>query len=115
MAIVARYLIDTSAAARMRHPAVAERLAPLIEAGLVATTAQLDAAGRPRCGKRQGFSRPLPPGDRSVLPPDAGHRQWSSRPAGKQIARSSLHGITQPGLPGDLVGRPDPASAETDA
>jgi len=43
VAVVARYLIDTSAAARMRQPAVAERLAPLIEAGLVATTAQLDA------------------------------------------------------------------------
>jgi len=27
----------------MRHPEVADRLAPLIEAGLVATTAQLDA------------------------------------------------------------------------
>jgi predicted nucleic acid-binding protein len=43
MAIVARYLIDTSAAARMKHPEVAARLGPLIEAGLVATTAQLDA------------------------------------------------------------------------
>lgn len=43
MALIARYLIDTSAAARMRTPHVAERLAPLIEAGLVATTAQLDA------------------------------------------------------------------------
>jgi len=43
MAVVARYLIDTSAAARMRNPVVGERLVPLIEAGLVATTAQLDA------------------------------------------------------------------------
>lgn len=43
MALIARYLIDTSAAARMRHPEVAHRIAPLIEAGLVATTAQLDA------------------------------------------------------------------------
>lgn len=43
MAIVARHLIDTSAAARMTHPEVAARLAPLIEAGFVATTAQLDA------------------------------------------------------------------------
>ena len=38
-----RYLIDTSAAARMRHPEVCGRLAPRIEAGIVATTAQLDA------------------------------------------------------------------------
>lgn len=38
-----RYLIDTSATARMRHPEVAARLEPLIDAGLVATTASLDA------------------------------------------------------------------------
>jgi predicted nucleic acid-binding protein len=43
VAIIARHLIDTSAAARMPHPEVAARLAPLIEAGFVATTAQLDA------------------------------------------------------------------------
>lgn len=42
MALIARHLIDTSATARMTHPEVASRLAPLIEAGLVATTAQLD-------------------------------------------------------------------------
>ncbi|MRH86970.1 PIN domain-containing protein [Nocardia sp. SYP-A9097] len=43
MALTARFLIDTSAAARMRHPAVAHELIPLIEAGLVATCATLDA------------------------------------------------------------------------
>ena len=43
MALISRYLLDTSAAARMWHPEVAARLAPLIEAGLVATTAALDA------------------------------------------------------------------------
>lgn len=43
MALIARYLIDTSAAARMGHSVVATRLAPLIEAGLVATCATLDA------------------------------------------------------------------------
>lgn len=43
MALIARHLIDTSAAARMTQPEVAARLAPLIEAGLVATTAQLNA------------------------------------------------------------------------
>lgn len=43
MALIARYLIDTSAAARMKHLEVANRISPLIEAGLVATTAQLDA------------------------------------------------------------------------
>lgn len=43
MALTARYLIDTSAAARMPHAEVAARLGPLIEGGLVATTASLDA------------------------------------------------------------------------
>jgi predicted nucleic acid-binding protein len=43
VALIARYLIDTSAAARMRHPMVSERLRPLIEGGVVATTASLDA------------------------------------------------------------------------
>jgi predicted nucleic acid-binding protein len=37
MAAVAAYLADTSALARLRHPAVAAVLRPLIEAGLVAT------------------------------------------------------------------------------
>ena len=43
MALIARYLIDTSAAARMRHAQVSQRLGPLIEGGVVATTASLDA------------------------------------------------------------------------
>jgi predicted nucleic acid-binding protein len=37
MAAVARYLADTSALARLHHAAVARVLAPLIEAGVVAT------------------------------------------------------------------------------
>jgi len=37
MAAVARYLADTSALARLRHPTVADVLGPLIESGLVAT------------------------------------------------------------------------------
>lgn len=37
MAAVARYLADTSALARLHHPVVAATLAPLMEAGLVAT------------------------------------------------------------------------------
>jgi len=41
--VIARFLIDTSAAARMRLTAVAERLEPLITSGLVATCATLDA------------------------------------------------------------------------
>jgi predicted nucleic acid-binding protein len=43
VAVTARFLIDTSAAARMANPDVTERLAPLITGGVVATTAALDA------------------------------------------------------------------------
>ena len=43
MALIARYLIDISAAPRMRHRGVAQRITPLIEAGVVATTAARDA------------------------------------------------------------------------
>jgi predicted nucleic acid-binding protein len=43
VAVIARFLIDTSAAARMKHPAIAAQLAPLVEGGLVATCAVLDA------------------------------------------------------------------------
>jgi hypothetical protein len=43
VALTARFEIDTSAAARMANPDVAERFAPLIEGGVVATTAALDA------------------------------------------------------------------------
>lgn len=43
MALIAHFLIDTSAAARMHHATVSERLAPLIDAALVATCPTLDA------------------------------------------------------------------------
>jgi predicted nucleic acid-binding protein len=43
VAVTARYLIDTSAAARMRHPDVAAQLTPLIQAAVVASCATLDA------------------------------------------------------------------------
>jgi predicted nucleic acid-binding protein len=37
MAAIARYLADTSALARLRHPEVTAVLAPLIESGVIAT------------------------------------------------------------------------------
>jgi len=43
MAVIARFLIDTSAAARMKQPIVRDRLEPLITGGLVGTCATLDA------------------------------------------------------------------------
>jgi len=42
MALIAQFSIDTRIAARMTNPLVAQRLAPLIEAGLART-------GRHRC------------------------------------------------------------------
>ncbi|WP_232236095.1 PIN domain-containing protein [Nocardia sp. BMG51109] len=41
--MTSRFLIDTSAAARMRHPGVARVLAPMMQSGTVATCATLDA------------------------------------------------------------------------
>lgn len=43
MALIARFFVDASAAARMHVPLVAARISPLIEAGVVATCAVLDA------------------------------------------------------------------------
>jgi predicted nucleic acid-binding protein len=43
VAVTARFLIDTSAAARMSNPDVGRRVSPLIQGGVVATTASLDA------------------------------------------------------------------------
>lgn len=42
MAAVARYLADKSALARLHHPQVAAVLAPLVEAGLVATCPMIE-------------------------------------------------------------------------
>jgi len=42
VAVVARFLIDSSASARIRQPVVRDRVVPLITAGLVATCAALD-------------------------------------------------------------------------
>ncbi|HEY5231286.1 MAG TPA: PIN domain nuclease [Galbitalea sp.] len=42
MALVAAYLVDTSAAARASHPQVASFVAPLVSGGLVGTCAALD-------------------------------------------------------------------------
>jgi predicted nucleic acid-binding protein len=42
VAAVARYVADTSALSRLHHQSVARSLAPLIEAGLVATCAMIE-------------------------------------------------------------------------
>ena len=71
--MIARFLIDTSAAARMRLAAVAGRLEPLITGGLVATCVTLDAEAlysarspaeyeQVRADRRQAYEY-LPTGD----------------------------------------------------
>ena len=92
MAVIARFLIDTSAAARMQLTAVAERLEPLITGGLVATCATLDAealysARSPgeyehlRADRREAYE---------YLPTDDGHWQRAFD-AQRALARTGRH------------------------
>ncbi len=92
MALIARYLIDTSAAARMRHTAVAERVAPLIEGGLVATCATLDAEALYSARDPADYEQIR--SDRRVayeyLPTDDRHWQ-AAFDAQRELARSGRH------------------------
>jgi predicted nucleic acid-binding protein len=92
VAVIARFLIDTSAAARMRLAAVADRLAPLITGGLVATCATLDAEAlysarspaeyeRVRSDRREAYE---------YLPTDDGHWQQAFD-AQRSLARTGRH------------------------
>jgi predicted nucleic acid-binding protein len=92
VALISRYLLDTSAAARMRHPAVAERLAPLIEAGMVATTAALDAEALSSARNPVEYEQLW--ADRRVayeyLPTEDEHWQAALQ-AQRELARQSRH------------------------
>ena len=92
MAVTARFLVDTSAAARMSHPLVAELLAPIIESGLVATTAMLDAEAFYSARSPDEFARLRD--DRSAafeyLPTNDEHWQ-SALNAQYQLARMGRH------------------------
>jgi predicted nucleic acid-binding protein len=90
--MIARFLIDTSAAARMRLTAVADRLAPLITSGLVATCATLDAEAlysarsateyeQVRADRREAYE---------YLPTDDGHWQGAFD-AQRSLARTGRH------------------------
>jgi len=92
VAVIARFLIDTSAAARMRLVPVADRLEPLITGGLVATCATLDAealysARSPaeyeqlRADRRDAYE---------YLPTDDGHWQRAFD-AQRSLARTGRH------------------------
>ena len=92
MAVIARFLIDTSAAARMRLDAIADRLEPLITGGLVATCAPLDAEAlysaktpeeyeQVRADRRDAYE---------YLPTDDGH--WTGAfDAQRLLARTGRH------------------------
>lgn len=92
MAVIARFLLDTSAAARMRLAAVADRLEPLISGGLVATCATLDAealysARSPvECEQVRGDRREA----YEYLPTDDPHWQRAFD-AQRTLARSGRH------------------------
>lgn len=93
MAVIARFLIDTSAAARMTLVPVADRLEPLITGGLVATCATLDAEAfysarspaeyqQVRADRRDAYE---------YLPTDDGHWQRAFD-AQRSLARTGRHG-----------------------
>jgi predicted nucleic acid-binding protein len=92
VALIARYLIDTSAAARMRHPEVSRRLRPLIEGGVVATTAPLDAEALYRARGPAEYERLW--ADRSAayeyLPTNNEHWQ-TALGAQRALARTGQH------------------------
>jgi hypothetical protein len=68
VALIAQFLIDTSAAARMPHPVVRARLKPLIIGGVVATCATLDAEAL-----------------YSARSPDEYERLWARSPSGVRV------------------------------
>lgn len=98
MALIARFLIDTSAAARMPVPIVGARLEPLITGGLVGTCATLDAEALYSARNPAEYERIM--ADRRTgyeyLPIDDDH--WARAFQAQQVlARSGRHravGIT---------------------
>jgi predicted nucleic acid-binding protein len=92
VAVIARFLIDTSAAARMRLPAVVDRLEPLITGGLVATFATLDAEALYSARSPQEYEQVR--ADRreayEYLPTDDDHWQRAFE-AQRRLARTGRH------------------------
>lgn len=92
MALIARYLIDTSAAARMSHPVVRPRLEPLITGGVVATCATLDIEALYSARSPAEYEQIR--ADRHIayeyLPIDDEHWQRASA-AQRELARTGRH------------------------
>jgi predicted nucleic acid-binding protein len=92
VAVIAEFLIDTSAAARMRLADVAHRLEPLITGGLVATCASLDAEAL-YCARSPGEYEQVRADRREAyeyLPTDDGHWQ-AAFDAQRTLARTGRH------------------------
>jgi hypothetical protein len=92
VALIARFLIDTSAAARMAHPTVRSRLEPLIAGGVVATCATLDAEALDTTRSPDDYEQIR--ADRRVayeyLPTDDEHWQRAFD-AQRELARTGRH------------------------
>lgn len=75
MALIARYLIDTSVSARMNIAVVAKLVVPLIESGEVATCASLDAEALYSARSSEDYEkrRELRREAYEYLPTDDGH------------------------------------------
>jgi predicted nucleic acid-binding protein len=92
VALIARFLIDTSAAARMNHPDIAARLTPLIEGAVVATCATLDAEAlySARSPAEYEQLRADRRGAYECLPTDDSHWQRAFD-AQRELARTGRH------------------------
>lgn len=92
MALIARYLIDTSATARMTDPIVRARLEPLIVGGVTATCATLDAEALYSARNPADYEQIR--SDRSVayeyLPTDDEHWHEAFN-AQRELARTGRH------------------------
>ncbi|MDP7738918.1 PIN domain-containing protein [Mycobacterium paragordonae] len=92
MALVGRYLIDTSAAARMSHPEVSRRLRALLASGVVATTASLDAEALAAVSGHDEYEERLADrrATREYLPTNDEH--WhTALGAQRALAKTGLH------------------------
>lgn len=93
MSLIARFLIDTSAATRMADPEVKRRLRALIDGSVVATTASLDAQAFAAARTRSDYERLLAHhrATREYLPTNDEH--WhTALGAQRALAETREHG-----------------------
>lgn len=93
MALIARFIIDTSAATRMADPEVERRLRALIDGSVVGTTASLDAQALAGAASRNDYERLLAHHrtTREYLPTNDEH--WhAALGAQRALAETNEHG-----------------------